>query len=106
MQEHDAYSGDYGLGFFGSSLETGSTFVLHESLGALCYLCDFAPTSTDIIHNNNKTGTIGSSNDSSASNITRRSTGIANASLFPSTIYTIVPRDAYKQRLFIEPLGE
>lgn len=84
LQEHDAYSGDYGLGFFGISLETGSTFVLHESLGALCYLCNFVPTT---IHNNN-TGT--------------------NASSFlpPSTVYTIVPRDAYKQRLFLEPLGK
>ena len=66
VQEHDAYSGDYGLGFFGSSLETGSTFVLHKSLGPLCYLCD---------HN---------------------STG---------AVHTIVPRDAYRQRVFLEPLG-
>jgi hypothetical protein len=33
---------------------------------------------------------------------------MANASFFlqSPTIYTIVPRDAYKQRLFLEPLGE
>ena len=89
MQEHDAYSGDYGLGFFGSSLETGSTFVLHESFGPLCYLCDFVPTGTVIIRNNH-TGTIAN----------------ASSSLQPFTVYTIVPRDAYKQRLFLEPLGE
>lgn len=78
--------------------------MLHESLGALCYLCDFVPTT--IVHSN--TGTIGSSNSSSASSIDRRSTAMANASFFlqSPTIYTIVPRDAYKQRLFLEPLGE
>ena len=33
---------------------------------------------------------------------------MANSSFFfqTPTVYTIVPRDAYKQRLFLEPLGE
>jgi hypothetical protein len=38
--EHDPYSGDYGLGFFGHTLETGSYIVLDSTLDWLCYLCD------------------------------------------------------------------
>lgn len=71
VMEHDAYSGDYGLGFFGISLETASTFVLHKELGSLCYLCDYSSTAL-------ATGT---------------------------TDYLITPRDSYRQRTFIEPLG-
>merc|ERR1712127_761417 len=40
IQEHDPYSGDYGLGFFGISLESAGYFVNHKTLGPLCYLCD------------------------------------------------------------------
>ena len=46
VMAHDAYSGDYGLGFFGLSLEAGATLVLHPALGPLCYLCDLAPQPT------------------------------------------------------------
>lgn len=70
VMEHDAYSGDYGLGFFGSSLEASSTFVLHPSLGPLCFLCDVAAAAVDS----------GSS-------------------------HVIVPRDAFRQRVYLEPLG-
>ena len=68
--EHDAYSGDYGLGFFGSSLESSSVFVVHPTRGPLCYLCD-----------------------ASALNST------TNMS------YTIAPKDAYRQRVYLEPIG-
>ena len=36
VMEHDAYSGDYGLGFFGSSLEASATLVIDPLLGPLC----------------------------------------------------------------------
>ena len=68
--EHDAYSGDYGLGFFGSSLEASATFVLHKTLGPLCFLCDAA---------------------------TSAGGGV--------TEHTVLPRDAYRQRVYLEPLG-
>ena len=67
IMDHDAYSGDYGLGFFGSSLEAGATLVVDAHLGPLCYLCDLA---------------VGG----------------------PSS-YEIRPRDAYRQRVYLEPLG-
>ena len=38
--DFDPHSGDYGLGFFGHTLEAGSYFVQHPTLGALCFLCD------------------------------------------------------------------
>ena len=44
VMKNDAYSGDYGLGFFGISLEASAYFVLHKELGPLCYLCDLSST--------------------------------------------------------------
>ena len=41
VMDHDAYSGDYGLGFFGVSLEASATFVVDATLGPLCFLCDW-----------------------------------------------------------------
>ena len=68
---HDAYSGDYGLGFFGISLEASSYLVIDSQLGPLCYLCDLV--NPDDEHDD---GT-----------------------------YTLAPRDAYRQRVYLEPLG-
>ena len=75
IQQFDANSGDYGLGFFGISLEATSYFVIHQKLGALCYLCDLS-SKTD--------------------------NGAAAAGGFRGTI---VPRDSYRQRIYVEPLG-
>merc|ERR1712146_305205 len=44
MLAHDPHSGDYGLGFFGNSLESGAYYVKDADLGALCFLCDLTPT--------------------------------------------------------------
>lgn len=46
IQEHDPYSGDYGLAFFGSALNIGSYVVDSQELGLLCYLCVLAPGAT------------------------------------------------------------
>ena len=42
IMEHDPHSGDYGLGFFGHSLESGAYYVMDKTLGEVCYLCDLA----------------------------------------------------------------
>ena len=42
VNEYDPRSGDYGLGFFGHSMEVGAYFVRHPHLGTLCYLCDLS----------------------------------------------------------------
>ena len=82
VMEHDAYSGDYGLGFFGSSLEASATLVLHKELGPLCYLCDLTSDTP-------AAGTV------AADPVTAVSAGA----------YTLAPRDAYRQRVYLEPLG-
>ena len=46
MLKHDPHSGDFGLGFFGHSLESGSYYVQDKTLGDLCFLCD-ASTAAD-----------------------------------------------------------
>ena len=74
VMEHDAYSGDYGLGFFGISLYAASTFVLSHEETPLCYLCDLATT---------------------------EETGGSSA----TDVYTIVPRDMLRRRVYLEPLG-
>ena len=40
INEYDPHSGDFGLGFFGHTLEAGAYFVHHETLGPVCFLCD------------------------------------------------------------------
>ena len=47
MQEHDPYSGDYGLAFFGSALNIGSYVVEDQELGQLCYLCNITVSSDE-----------------------------------------------------------
>lgn len=83
IMEHDAYSGDYGLGFFGSSLEASATLVTHTELGPLCYLCD--------VHASN--ASVGRSPPDVAGHVKH------------VTELTLVPRDAYRQRVYLEPLG-
>ena len=70
MLTHDPHSGDYGLGFFGNSLESGSYFVLDKALGPLCFLCDLTSST-------------------------------ANA----ASHHHIVPKDAYRIAVYLEPLG-
>ena len=38
--DFDPHSGDFGLGFFGCSLQSGSYLVQHPDLGLVCYLCN------------------------------------------------------------------
>ena len=47
VMDFDPHSGDFGLGFFGHCLESGAYYVLNETMGELCYLCDVAPTTSD-----------------------------------------------------------
>ena len=97
--EHDAYSGDYGLGFFGSSLEAMATLVLHPALGPLCYLCDLAPppppppaaATTDAATKAVPDVAIGAATK----------VGLADA----ASPLTLHPRDAYRQRVYLELLG-
>jgi hypothetical protein len=80
--DYDPHSGDYGLGFFGCSLQSGSYFVNHPNLGLLCYLCNMETTIASV----------------SGRNIT--STGATTASAV-----TIKPVDLYRRRVFLEPLA-
>jgi hypothetical protein len=99
VQEHDAYSGDYGLGFFGSSLETGSTFVLHESMGALCYLCDYIATAAASAGDHSSDATVRGEETAAAGSSSEFVAGD------DAMVYQILPRDAYRQRVFLEPVG-
>lgn len=47
VMEYDPHSGDYGLGFFGNALQSGSYFVRDPTLGTLCFLCDFQMEKVD-----------------------------------------------------------
>ena len=68
--EHDPRSGDYGLGFFGHTYESGAYLVRHPdaAVGFVCFLCNLL----------NVSGT---------------------------TAATFAPTDAYRSRVYVEPLG-
>jgi hypothetical protein len=89
VMDFDPHSGDYGLGFFGNALESGSYYVEHPRLGPLCFLCSASTT----------TGT--AENTSSSTSTSQFSAGTAAAAA--TTI--IKPADAYHKRVFIEPLS-
>jgi len=38
--DYDPHSGDFGLGFFGHTLEAGAYLVQSPELGNICFLCD------------------------------------------------------------------
>ena len=44
--DYDPHSGDFGLGFFGHTQETGAYYVDHPEYGPLCYQCDMINTTT------------------------------------------------------------
>lgn len=91
VMAHDAYSGDYGLGFFGLSLESSATLVLHAAHGPLCYQCDLAPPPPVA---------------AAPAAVVEEDGGPHAATAGRSgTTYTLLPRDAYRQRVFLEPLG-
>lgn len=71
--DFDPHSADFGLGFFGHTLEAGSYFVRSATLGQVCFLCDLSVA------------------------------GSSAASGADVAAYT--PRDSYKIRTYIEPLG-
>ena len=83
---HDPHSGDYGLGLFGNSLESGAYFVLDAALGPLCFLCDLA-----------------SSDAADAKGKAAGTQGAGTQSV--SSAHHIVPKDAYRIALYLEPLG-
>merc|ERR1712039_117190 len=46
--DYDPHSGDFGLGFFGHTLEAGAYFVQHADLGAICFLCDITTNNDNL----------------------------------------------------------
>ncbi|XP_065177352.1 uncharacterized protein LOC135808135 [Sycon ciliatum] len=75
VMDYDPHSGDFGLGFFGHSLESGLYYVEDKSLGTLCYLCDVSVSG-------NKDGD-----------------GAGNGTV------SILPRDSYHINAFLEPVA-
>ena len=88
MLAHDPHTGDYGLGFFGNALESGAYYVVDDALGRLCYLCDL----------------IDDSDPSAASTRPPPASTAASAPVAAGSAH-IVPRDAYRRAVYLEPLG-
>ena len=98
VMAHDAYSGDYGLGFFGLSLESSATLVLHAALGPLCYQCDLAPPPPPVAA---APAAVEDEEDEEGGG----AQAAAAADSGGGTTFTLLPRDAYRQRVYLEPLG-
>eukprot|EP00931_Biecheleriopsis_adriatica_P087861 TRINITY_DN62274_c0_g1_i1.p1 TRINITY_DN62274_c0_g1~~TRINITY_DN62274_c0_g1_i1.p1 ORF type:complete len:1083 (+),score=173.21 TRINITY_DN62274_c0_g1_i1:469-3249(+) len=82
--QHDPNSGDFGLGFFGASMNQGAYVVQRRELGWVCYLCDLELE-----------GGLAENEE-----VTREHEKLPTA----GTV-AIVPRDAYRRRVYLEPLG-
>jgi len=77
--DFDPHSGDFGLGFFGHTLEAGAYWVQHNELGDLCFLCNLKQGSGGM--------GLGHGHENSSNNV------------------ILVPVDSYRQRFFLEPLA-
>lgn len=42
IMDFDPHSGDFGLGYFGCSVQSGAYYVEHPEIGPSCYLCNMA----------------------------------------------------------------
>lgn len=89
IKDFDPHSGDYGLGFFGCSLQAGSYLVHHPTVGLVCYLCSVKHSSFVV-----ESGSTAAANGS-------RPIGFRSA----SGVVTITPADLYHRRIFLEPLA-
>ena len=78
----DAASGDHGLAYYGHSHITSSFYVVHPDFGPLCYYCDIA--------------TAGSPKATPAA---------VGAAAGGSSSVTVVPRDSYRKKVHVGPLG-
>jgi len=76
MMAYDPHSGDYGLGFFGNALESGSYYVEDPQLGPLCFLCNLQPLQSEAGHSEAGHGK-----------------------------QQLLPKDAFAIAAFLEPLG-
>jgi len=49
IMDFDPHSGDFGLGFFGLSLESGAYYVEDSTLGKLCFLCNLGSSGSGVV---------------------------------------------------------
>lgn len=73
----DVASGDHGLAYYGHSHITSSFFVVHPDFGPLCYYCDLASTESEP----------------------------ASSPPSASSTFTVAPRDSYRKKVYVAPLG-
>eukprot|EP01043_Picozoa_sp_COSAG02_P051436 COSAG02_NODE_5412_length_4349_cov_8.741176_3_plen_322_part_00 len=75
--DFDPHSGDFGLGFFGCSVQSAAYYVEHPEIGPSCYLC----------------------------NVERADTGTHGLPISTTAAVKIVPVDLYHRRVYLEPLA-
>jgi len=85
VMDFDPHSGDYGLGFFGNALESGAYYVRSATLGELCFLCDYARARAPAEHTD-----------------APQHAAVEHGGAQP---VRIVPKDAYRIAVFLEPWG-
>lgn len=93
VMDWDPHSGDFGLGFFGNALQSGSYLVRSESHGDLCFLCDIEPLEP-LEKTRTKTPPSVEAPSAASTGLPNQGDGLA-----------IVPRDAYRRQAFLEPLA-
>lgn len=96
VSEHDPRSGDYGLAFFGHAMGTGAYLVRDAELGVLCYLCD----AIELQSSRN-----GATSLRPRAHLQLRPKSSAAASGVAPMHVAVVPRDSFRQRLYVGALG-
>jgi hypothetical protein len=86
--DYDPHSGDFGLGFFGHTLEAGAYYVEHTKFGKVCFLCDIQPS-----HMHTGIGIY--------DNVPHDTFSVDVS----STATTFKIRDSYRKRVFVEPVA-
>jgi hypothetical protein len=111
---HDPHSGDWGLGFFGHALESGSYYVVSAELGELCFLCDAVHHTTTTQHSavppqvttpRGGRNTTGDTSYESPTANKRTTQGVSTNYQTAQGVVVITPTDSFHTKLFIEPLS-
>lgn len=106
MLKHDPHSGDFGLGFFGHSLESAAYMVNDTELGLLCYLCDFAdePATTEVM-GETTSGVQRRGDNSTTADANAMGGPGSNSTRTRATSVRLALRDSYGRALYIEPVS-
>ena len=107
----DPASGDWGLALYGHTHTTASFLVRHEDFGFLCYFCDVALMPTGGGEGGGGGGAVGGGGGGGVGGGGGGDVGGGGgggggaAGSDSALLLTLTPRDSYRRRVYVAPLG-